>query len=539
MVDSARCDGHSVSELRDHAKVGPGRPGGITLPVLAAGCALLLYAPFRSQRFDPNGILDALAVDAGDGELWNPNHLLYRPFGAALEGAARLLGYGGRSIGPLQLVSAVGGAITVGYALLVCWRLSRDRWAACLAAALLATAWAQWTFSTDAGYITLASAAAAATLAWALSADTSVRSACTGGALYALAVLCWQGNVFLAPVLIARLWLWRAERRLLATAVLLSTSGTLVLALYALAARWSGHGAGLGGAVEWATHYGGGGSVALPMWGRWSFEHVGGAGNAWLSSFLPVWEGLGLRALTHGNVQGDKVLGQLALVAALAIIAASFRQGREARRRGILPSMELAWLAAGVGAYLPFIVWWDPFSPKWFVIVNLFVVAAAAIIWSGAGPTLRALLGLAIGTIAVANFAATIRPAHSGPSPHDALARCVGAQVERNDLVLVTDWGWFDYARYWYEIDYQVLYLVDARPPAEKLALITERLARVRENGARGYVMEVDRALPERVAWMQELTQLRSEDLDRFAPRHAFTCAGVSFAELTRSGAER
>jgi Taurine catabolism dioxygenase TauD, TfdA family len=34
--------------------------------------------------------------------------------------------------------------------------------------------------------------------------------------------------------------------------------------------------------------------------------------------------------------------------------------------------------------------------------------------------------------------------------------------------------------------------------------------------------------VPERVAWLRQLTQLRPEDFDRFAPRPAFICDGVT-----------
>src|SRR5262249_49345471 len=130
----------------------------VALPVLAACSALLLYVPFLSRRFDPNGIRDALAVDRGGAELWNPNHLLYRPVGAGLDAAAHSLHLGARSMAPLQELSALDGAITVGLALLICWQLCGDWLVSALAAGLLATSWAQWAFSTDATYVTMGAA---------------------------------------------------------------------------------------------------------------------------------------------------------------------------------------------------------------------------------------------------------------------------------------------------------------------------------------------------------------------------------------------
>src|SRR5262249_56601708 len=84
----------------------------VARPLLAACCALLLYVPFLSRRFDPNGLQDALAVDRGGANLWNPNHLLYRPIGAGLDAAVRSLGFGARSMAPLQGPAAPHGAVT-------------------------------------------------------------------------------------------------------------------------------------------------------------------------------------------------------------------------------------------------------------------------------------------------------------------------------------------------------------------------------------------------------------------------------------------
>lgn len=518
-----------------HRSAAHGVERTVALPVLAGCCALLLYLPFRSQRFDGNGILEALAVDAAGAPLWAPNHLLYRPLAAALDAGLRVLGYGGRSMAVLQAISALCGAITVGVATFIGARLGRDWRAAALAAALLATAWAQWSFSTDATYMTLAAASAAAAIAWVLTTDGSLRSACGGGVLAALASLSWQANVFLLPVLLAGLWLHPPTRRPLASAVLVGTAGALVLIVYVAAAALAGHGGGLRGVADWASSYGGGGSGALPMWGAWSVEHLSSAAQSWLSSVLPVWEGLGLRALVRGDVQADKLLRQLALLALLGLIGLSIDLARHAWRRGALPARPLAWLIAGVAAYLPFIVWWDPGAPKWFLVPNLFVAGIAAVVWAGASPRSRALLASAIIIIAAANFTATIWPAHAGVSPYEALGRCVAARLGPRDLVLVTDWGWYEHAQYWHGMPGAALRLIDARPPEEKLAAISDRLSRTQQDGGRVYVMATDRGAPERVAWLRTLTQLGPEDFDRYTPRPAFTCGETPFLELTGS----
>jgi hypothetical protein len=234
----------------------------------------------------------------------------------------------------------------------------------------------------------------------------------------------------------------------------------------------------------------------------------------------------------------DMWLRQLAAGATILLLAASLARAWRLWRRARLPVGTIAWLAVGGLAYLPFIVWWDPGAPKWFVVVNLFVAGAAAIVWAGVAGAARAALALAIATIAAANFTATVWPAHRGPSPHDALARCLAAQLRPQDLILITDWGWYDHARYWYAPAAEFLSLIDSRPAAGKVARMAAEIGRAHQRGGRVYVMAVDRTVPERVAWLQVLTQLGPEDIERFAPRPAFTCAGVSFAELTSTGAD-
>jgi hypothetical protein len=510
----------------------------ISLPLLAGGCALLLYLPFLSQRYDATGVIDALAVDAGGTSVWNPNHLLYRPLAIALVAASRTLGYEGRSMATLQVLSAFCGAVTVGLVMLIGLRLTRDRWAAAMATGLLAVGWAQWSASTDASYMPLAAASAAAAVACSLTAAPTLRSCCGAGALYAVAMLTWQANVFLLPVLIVRPVQGGAARTPQLLAVFVGSAALLVLAGYTAAAHWAGVTGGLRPIAQWASRYGGEGSGALPLWGVWSLDRIGWAAHAWISSLLPVWEGLGLRALSRGVVRQDTLLRQLAGGATLLVLAASLARAWRLWRGGRLPVGTIAWLAAGGLAYLPFLVWWDPGAPKWFVVVNLFAVGALGLVWIGVGRAARTALVLAIATIAAANFSATIWPAHRGTSPHDALARCVAARLQPQDVILITEWGWYDHARYWYAPPAEFLSLIDNRPAAGKVARIAAAIDRTRLRGGRVYMMELDRSVPERVAWLRVLTRLAPADIDRFAPRPAFTCAGVPFAELTSTGAD-
>lgn len=45
-----------------------------------------------------------------------------------------------------------------------------------------------------------------------------------------------------------------------------------------------------------------------------------------------------------------------------------------------LPYRQLVWIGATYALFLPFIIWWDPYEPKWFVVPNLFLATTIAIV---------------------------------------------------------------------------------------------------------------------------------------------------------------
>ena len=79
-----------------------------------------------------------------------------------------------------------------------------------------------------------------------------------------------------------------------------------------------------------------------------------------------------------GVLDWGKVLPQLSLVAlVLLCVWSAIKLVRRRARSG-----DIVWLGLSYLAYVPFIVWWDPCEPKWFVVPSVFLVVLLAEIWS-------------------------------------------------------------------------------------------------------------------------------------------------------------
>jgi hypothetical protein len=63
--------------------------------------ALLLFLPYRAIQYDTNGVQEAQYIEGG--QLFQKNHMLYRPLAYEVYSAARSVGYPGRALGLLQV----------------------------------------------------------------------------------------------------------------------------------------------------------------------------------------------------------------------------------------------------------------------------------------------------------------------------------------------------------------------------------------------------------------------------------------------------
>lgn len=495
--------------------------------------ALLLYVPFLSIQFDINSIIEAQAVERGGTFLFSPNRLLYRAIGAL--GYELALQSSGPSLPLLQFLSAFLSTVAIAVFCVVTFRLTRSMTVAFWASALLATSWSFWAYSTDAYYITPAALAIFCALALLIPATTSLRATIGAGVFVWAGILLWQANIFAIPLCLGLLLFYaprRARRRRRTNALaFLVVVGGLTAASY-LTAAIAVHGLADGPALlDWLLSHGSDQFGRPPIWGVWSLDRVPAAFLAAISSWIPVWDGLGLRKLAQGQIQLHKVIPQLSLVALgmlLALLGHELTRWKSARPE----SKRLGWLLlAGYLAYLPFVVWWDP-APKWFVIPNAFLVLGAALLLSrylhrrNPGPVF--LYAGLVAIIAAANLSSSVYPRHTTPGAEIPIAECFVQATTPRDTLIPLDWVWTEYATYLFGYRGAVLGLP---PNLSAVGPIRAAIESAERSGGNVYVVDKRDAPPD----VQQRIRDTGYALDAvlaFEHQPAFSCGDVRFSRL-------
>jgi len=518
------------------------RPSLLSL-VLLTVAGLGLYLGFLSTSYDPNGVIEAEAVERDGAALFSPNHILYRPLVRLVGTSLGAAGYEDRSIVFAQITAAVFGALGMG--LFYWWLrpLINHEVVAVLVTLGFGTSWAYWVFSTDAYYIVLAATCIIGmfillAVIWTTPQLQPSPGLLVGaGILCALSILFWQADIFIVPVVwIGLLVTYRASiRRLLVGALLFSMPIAIVVGgVYVYVGAFIlGH-SSTNSFLDWFLHYG----ARLSMWGRWDITRLFELVKSALASLVPLWEGLGLRALLRGEFHADKIIIQIALVA-LALLLLLPLLGKLRRRPLISKTHMLGWLLLVYLIYLPFITWWDPFEPKWFVIPNIGLWTILALLWDSMviRPRQAVILGGLIVSIATANFSATVWPRHSTPNINLVKAKCVAEHLAAEDLLVSAEWGeWAQYVSYFFHR--QVFSIIDASArysgTEEVFNRMQQEIAAVQQRGGRIYTVEFATFFsPEALSWLTSQTGLTQEDFQRFEGTPAFVCDGTRFQEIS------
>ncbi|MBO9326915.1 MAG: hypothetical protein J7463_16605 [Roseiflexus sp.] len=509
--------------------------------IVGFGIGILLYVPFGSIQYDLNGLAEAVAVERGGPDIYRPNHMLYGVIGRAAFVAIQSFGYTGASVPILKIITALASSAAVGFSALAFRRLSGNAVVTLLASVLLAVSWSQWVFSTDVQYITLSLAFAAGALA-VMVYSTHLFGVIAAGLLCTLAVLTWQASVFLLPGFALGQLILNVDRpfriRLVAACCFIITC-ILSLSLTYLAVAILVHRYGnLSDIFQWLTSYGG---ARLPIWGRWSFDRLSPAGLSAIASIVPIWSGLGLRDLLRGSFRLEKLPALLSLLGLLGLILLSLWRVLHWDKDSTTRHRSALWLLLSYLVFLPFIVWWDPFEPKWFVIPNLFLVSVVAVIWgSGArqGKSTYAALGICVILIGFGNFQTTVWPRAVIPNPNIQKAACVSDKMHPADLFLETDWSWAPYVRYFYGRDTISLIDLSARTEdTNALLRVIETLILERHQlGGRVFIEDLDAYPSSQQEWLVALTGLSPAAFDSFAQQPSFRCAGQTIERLVLKG---
>ena len=474
--------------------------------------ALGLYLPFRAIQYDTNGIDEAQLVEAGP--LFHKNHMLYRPLASVLYGAAKAAGYSGNSLTVLQVMNAFFGAIGIGLCYLIFRYVVKDRTAAMAGSIWLATSFTYWYFSTDAGYIMLAgmfalAAMAAAVYGWALSA-----------ALFtALSIFTWQAGIFLVPAISTLTRLFgpplplgeaAAKRRVRVAVVTI----LLVGVVYIVAGFSRGHYTPRA-LLTWVSSYGDSGT-SLPRWGAWGWDRLQASSVSALRSMTPV-----LLAARPSDFARHVQLGRIAVDFSLIALAMLFLLAALKARRIAF------YFLAGYALFLPFIVWWDPYDPKWFLIPNIFL---AGFLTCGLMPWLQGkyarmvVLGCVL-AIAGTNFVTTILPRHSQLGPDRTMAQCVAEKMTEADLFVSAEWGWPEYLSY-----------LHGRPSIsvinESIPAVVERIRSTQTMGGSVYMFDPHHYSGNHIQWLKDQTGVTIEELLKFGGAPSFTCYGATLLRI-------
>ncbi len=517
------------------------QPSHILQPITVIAVAAILYLAFLSRQFDQNGLIEAMAVEQGSASLLAPNHLIYRPLCFLIYQLALYGGYAGHSIYILQAITAICSAIGIGISFSFFRRLAGSALPAWLVTLFLATSWSYWTFSTDAYYIAPAMLCTAATLAFILRPRIGWLHISGAVVLTTLAILIWQANLFVIPALLLLIILVPQVPTLRARVGLavwfgLLTGGSITLIYGVIAIAVLGHPA-VTEIWHWSTCYGG---SRLPLWGCLDVARLAPAIISAVASLIPLWEGLGLHDLLRGQLRLDHLPQQLALLGLLILSLITMLQLWNCRFKQ--RQAELFVLVFAYVSYLPFIIWWDPFEPKWFMLPNLFLAGALAIIWRGVQFRLSRtlLLVLALVLIGIGNFAATIWPRHSQPGQQLQQAACIANATTPSDLLVMTDWRWHVYLPYFYQRTvFNLLHEAGvSASPAIVMQRLKEAIMTTQQAGGEVYLADLGQYSLAEATWFAEQTGLSIEDLRNLPSKPAFDCDEVHFRQIVSPASE-
>jgi len=500
-------------------------------PSLIMVAGLALYLTTLSVRLDRNSVYELVAIESGSAQvMFLPRHMLFAPLGAGFYKLWQLMGYSGNSLRPTQLIVATSAAVSLALLFRVLRRVSNDWRTAMLLTCAYATSYAFWYWSTNVHYIlpTLVCVLASFLLACdAAGQNLSALRLVAVGLFVSFAVAFWQANICLLLPLSYTLQSHYSDRRegwritfLWALLTGLGIAGFYILVallvhrIDSLPALWS-----------WLTTYGG----QMTIFGRLDATRVISATHSALSAIVPVWQGLGLRALLAGHVSPDKVIPQLSLVATVVVAITAVIS--LVRYRHDFTHTQRRFLIIGsvwVTSYLAFILWWDPFEPRWWLMPMIGMWLILAVVLDRArlrAPRVTILLpALWAATLLLANFQSTIYPRRFEPDPAMAKAQAAREFVGSQDLLV--DLFWEDWTTYIWYLDHSDVFFL----PHEAAYYGREESLRKLRNRIQAYLLSGHHVFipnwssyPEtKWQWPLGLLGINKSDLDSFTTQYAW-----------------
>lgn len=281
--------------------------------------------------------------------------------------------------------------------------------------------------------------------------------------------------------------------------------------------------------LRWAAGYAGG---HIPEWGRFEVDRVAIAGSAAARSFQWDVFAWGSEILKDPFRPFVWRLGAgTVCFIALGILTLLGSIRRFARKDSKLVLMLAAYLI-----FCPFIIWFDPTASYWFMVPNLFLCAAAAMVWS---PWVARPIGFAgvfggITVMAAATFVSWVWTKHIDPGVVGRKVECIARNVSPGDTVIATDWTWPATLEYFHGIpSVQIIDLAASMQDREKLLNhITEEINKARQREDEVFIIDPTSYTAEYLAWLAEQAQFTTSDFQRFPASVVFQCEDAKFRKV-------
>ena len=438
--------------------------------------ALVFFAGFLTQDFNI-GFLEwrgrLLAPNLQAPNFFHPQHLLHLPFLSLVYRFAGLLGYTGEPVQLMQFTNALFGVFSVAIFFRILVQVTENAEISLLAVLGWMFTYGTWKIHTEAWYEALGMPFILLAI-WLLlrqppgdnppgqekealwkTISRAGRAVFYPALLVGIAILFGQIFLFYLPGFIV-LTLLRSRNNVLAirqaqlwqTGWFLFIPGSLTLATYYLVSALLLQRYTPGDFLNWIlkTH----GSV--PGWFVFNLDRVIGSIPNLLAIFVPINEGIRLRALFAGAITPGKTLAQVATLASLLLIGVfvllAFLNIKQSWRKA--PAIFLACLVWMLTLAV-FGIWNDPvglfvFFPLfavWIVIALTVTVGSAANArWK---PWLNGAMLLLVLALFLANFSGTIYPDHAQPSLNIEKARITAQNMGQDDVFITYTYDWSSY----------------------------------------------------------------------------------------------
>lgn len=424
-----------------------------------------LYVSFLSYAYEANGIIEADYIENYYWtNLFNVNHMLYRPIMWLVYRTAIIFGYSGQALPIMQWISAWLGAVGIVLFYLSLRRLTNDITVSLLTAAIYAVTRQYWYWSTDINYDILSVIFIFGTVYLLtdnkrrLQRSQAVKLAILSG----LAILNAQNNIFLIPVmaltfLVDKTLSWSARlRQLIVYGFSLSI---LLIIVYLLVGFLVKEFTTLEQLLKWLMGWEAGGGADAPTLGSFTWSRVGQGIQSYITSQVPSWAGIGLRSLIlSGGFDPIRMLSGLATLLVPIIVTSTIvwlliAWPHLSNRRRVEVALSLLFF----GLFAVFGIWWESTNPRWFFISSAGLWITLALLLADKHSKSLSLvrqsnlvyIGISVFLIiGLANFTTTIAVNHFSPNIGLQKAMFVGRQMHSNDLLVEVHYGWGTYVSY-------------------------------------------------------------------------------------------